>query len=64
MTDLNNGFNAVVALQETFLEVVRLGRNPDGLLGIVGTHLVLTLHLHRQELFEKEKEQIFIFISG
>jgi len=55
MANLNNGFDAIVALEETFLEVVRFSWNPDRLLGIVGTQLVLTLHLHGQELFNGKK---------
>jgi hypothetical protein len=50
MSNLDNGFDTIVALKETFLEVVALSWNPDRLLGIVRPVLVLTLHLQGEKL--------------
>ena len=51
MATHDNGLGAIVALKETLSESVIISGDPDRLLGIVGTQLVLTLHLHGQELF-------------
>ena len=52
MTDLNDSFGSIIALEKAFLEVVRLSWNPDGLLRVVGSHLILSLHLHGEKLKE------------
>ena len=50
MANLDNGLRAIIAFKETFLEVVALSGNPDGLLGIVRPVLVLTFHLQGEKL--------------
>jgi hypothetical protein len=46
MADHDHGLLSIVALQETFLEVMAFSWNPDRLLGVIRTEHVLTLLLH------------------
>ena len=45
MTTHNNGFGAVVTLEETLPETMVISWDPDRLLRVVGLEHVLTLHL-------------------
>ena len=45
MTAHNNGFGAVITLEETLPETVVISWDPDRLLRVVGLEHVLTLHL-------------------
>jgi hypothetical protein len=53
----NDGFGSIVGLEKSLLEVVGLSRDPDRLLRVVGSVLILTLLLQRQILVEGKKRK-------
>ena len=57
MAKHDNSLDTIITLKETFLEVMGLSWNPDRLLGIVRSHLILSLHLQR-DVLNKTKDSL------